>query len=259
MQYLETIKHIDGICEKLSSKIRFEFTYILLVLDMLFVISLYLLHEVHNEYIASTSSEEVKALLLVYSKGLVQFIIVVVIGGGLSLFFKLAEERRLAAREKQAVRSEYLEKVGEAYRKAKLVRRNLRASGLTNKNTPYPAALNNGQIQCYKEEMLSLQEAQLQLEALKIQAKSHAALKNATNLSNNLKVMEKYLRSITKEYEKNILIFTQQGSSLHFYNLKNLEEFTGPSNKSSKKNRKAIFVTKFSDKYAEVTESITNT
>ena len=145
-----------------------------------------------------------------------------------------AEKLHEEAKFKSEIRVDYLKRVGTSYRVAKAARRALRAVGLTDKHNKAPDALSADQIASYQEQMKSLNEAQLELEALKIEARSLPSLVGLQELPDLLGLMEDYLREVVKEYEKYNPKLLIDSSAVKFVNLRRLKEFTGSaSNRDS--------------------------
>ncbi|MDJ0647424.1 MAG: hypothetical protein QNJ60_01850 [Xenococcaceae cyanobacterium MO_188.B19] len=141
------------------------------------------------------------------------------------------------------IRTDYLKRLGVLYRRVKDARRSLRAAGLTTKFENSPDTLSDAQANAYKKEMQNLNHAQLELEALKIEAESLPAFVSINQLKENLEDMEKYLRKILKEYEKTSPIL-DSGIRIYWNRLKDLDEFTETAKKKTKR-----FNTQFSDPY----------
>lgn len=202
-------------------------------------------------------------IIIEISKSLMQLIVVVVIGGGLTALFKAFEDRRKEEKEAEAkaleelkeeekeekeaeqryqeklklaseIRVDYLQRVGRAYRIAKSTRRALRAAGITTKFKNPPTKLNEKQLQIYKAQMVTLDSSQLELEGLKIEARSLPALLNVKDLEHNLASMENYLRKILREYERSIAEISEEKGTVDFSSLEKLSEFTGSLDKSNR-------------------------
>lgn len=146
-------------------------------------------------------------------KSLLQLTTVILIGGAITAVYKALESSRSDAKEKEAavletnklkqsIRIDYLLRLGKSYRAAKGTRRALRAAGLSTKYCYPEKELIEGQLEIYKEQMRILNQAQLELEELKIEATSLPSLLGLGELPNLLASMEKYLRNVVKEYEK---------------------------------------------------------
>ena len=174
------------------------------------------------------------------AKSLMQLIVVIFIGGAITALFKAyqhsreertKEEQRLVEEDKlrSQVRIDYLARVGEAYRDAKGTRRALRAGGITTKFNNPPSTLTSEQIDTYAQQMTILNKAQLDLEALRIEAESLPALLGLEELPNLLKDMEGYLREVVREFEKVSAGLISSNSSVDFAELDRLAEFSGPS------------------------------
>ena len=151
------------------------------------------------------------------------------------------------------IRTDYLKRLGVLYREVKAARRSLRAAGLTTKFESPPNTLSEAQADAYKEEMLNLNHAQLELEALKIEAKNLPAFASINQLPGDLKDMEEYLRQILSEYEKNSPIL-DSGKSIRWRQLEYLDEFT--KKRTALTYRSKLSFSDFSERYDHVIKLI---
>lgn len=227
------------------------------------------------------------------TKSLLQLSIIVIIGGFVAALYKSVETERLEnqkeverlreANQKEAerlreanqknadqilkqdqlraeIRADYLKRLGVLYREVKSARRSLRAAGLTTRFGNAPDTLSEAEANAYKEEIQDLNHAQLELEALKIEASSLPTFASINNLTNHLRKMEDYLRQILKEYEKMCPIL-DSGESIYFSQLEHLDEFTGRTSRDFKfthYERASIYRLKshFSEPYDDVIKLI---
>jgi hypothetical protein len=141
---------------------------------------------------------------------------------------KTAEQRRTQARARATTRTDYLNRVGNAYRSVKAARRALMADGLTTKKKPTSDKFTGAQAQLYREEMKHINEAQLALEGLKIEAERLPEFIPLGPIASELKKMESYLRRILLEYEENWPDI-EADNPVVFGNLRWLVAFTGPA------------------------------
>lgn len=158
---------------------------------------------------------------------------------------------REAAAQRIAIYRDYMARVGAAYRSAKLIRRTLRAEGLwpagggaVNTTLTAPNAL------AYGEQMRRLNEVQLTLEDLKMEAKHHPELREKAELYKFLLEMEHYLRDITSEYEETMAKL-RGGAQPALSSLKYLDEFTDASDAKGKQTKRR-FEQHFASAYGEV-------
>jgi hypothetical protein len=170
-------------------------------------------------------------------KSLLQFAVIVIFGGTVTAILKLVERegklrQRAAEQEASNIRiraiilENYLRRLGTIYRQVKASRRALRAAGLTTKFNKAPEFLSHKQSQVYMQQMLALNDAQLELERLKIDAKSLPAFVPLPMLFTKLEIMEDYLRQILAEYEEHAPLLDIDSSNLKFADLVSLVEFT---------------------------------
>lgn len=170
-------------------------------------------------------------------KALLQLSVVIIIGGGVAALYKLIEVSRAIQQEalertrqenriRAEIRTEFLNRLGSLYRAVKGARRTLRAGGLTTRFGNAPSTINDGHAKIYCEQMARINEAQLELEGLKIEAESFPAFVPLKNVDGNLRKMEDYLRQILGEYEK-ARPQLDSGHTVKFAELERLDEFTG--------------------------------
>jgi hypothetical protein len=196
-------------------------------------------------------------------KSLLQLAIVIIIGGVVATLFKTEEQRRdrlLKAEEQRRehlrlraeTRADYLKRLSKLYRDVKAARRALRTGGLTTKypTSKKPISINSVQIGVYKEQMERINEAQLELEGLKIEAKSLPDFASLESVSERLEQMEKYLGDIISEFEE-IYPLMQISQPITPDKLKHLDEYTGDKYRNSV-DTKHRFKADFSEPYSEV-------
>jgi hypothetical protein len=157
---------------------------------------------------------------------------------------------REAAAQRTAIYRDYMARVGAAYRSAKLIRRTLRAEGLWPAGGGAVNTLTAPNALAYGEQMRRLNEVQLTLEDLKMEAKHHPELREKAELYKFLLEMEHYLRDITSEYEETMAKL-RGGAQPALSNLKYLDEFTDSSNAKGKQT-KLRFEQHFASAYGEV-------
>lgn len=193
-------------------------------------------------------------------KYLLQLVVIIIIGGVVAGLFKSAEQSREQSKARAEIRTDYLKRLGSLYRNVKAARRALRADGLTTKYGSQPTTISHAQAQLYKEQMERINEAQLELEGLKIEAKSLPAFIPMGDVPAELKKMEDYLRQILNEYEETRPLL-ENGQSVQFTHLERLDEFTGTTGRSFECSRyqKKIgyrLVSHFSVPYDDVVEIV---
>jgi hypothetical protein len=208
---------------------------------------------------------------------LLQLGIVIIIGGLVAYFFreegerrrqerederyerdlalKEAEKRQEQAQARAAIRVDYLNRLGSAYRNVKAARRALRAGGMTSRYDDYqPATITDNLAQVYRDEMKRVNDAQLVLEALKIEADSLPAFVALSDVKDKLETMEDYLRDVLWEYEKASAL-RESGKPVVFGDLEKLEEFTGATKRTLAPERHR-FKAHFSAPYDMVVKAI---
>ena len=193
-------------------------------------------------------------------KYLLQFTVIIIVGGAVAALFRYAERRRDEKKIRSEIRTDYLQRLGALYRHVKASRRTLRAEGLTTKYASAPKTISGKQAEIYKKQMIELNDAQLELEGLKIEANSVPAFVSLPELSGTLKQMEDYLRQILTEYENHRPLI-DSNHTVHFADLERLDEFTGATKRSfqfSKYTKKTDYRLKshFSDRYESVIKMI---
>lgn len=222
---------------KMTTKILIVILSLLLLGAIIGVITLYIMVPPDGELSQPKSTIAVEA-----AKSLFQLIVVVLIGGTVTALFKAFETSQSEIRMREEewkkqvtfesdIRADFLKRVGTSYRVVKNSRRSLRAAGLTNRLKNPPATLSSDQIVAYQEHMQIINEAQLDLEALKIEASSLPTLVRLQQLSEHLQKMEQYLGKIIKEYEEVNPILLTSPKDVKFDEMAQLKEFTGSINR----------------------------
>lgn len=193
-------------------------------------------------------------------KHLLQLAVVIIIGGVIAALFKAVEQEREQSRVRAETRADYLKRLGNLYRNVKAARRLLRAGGLTLKyENNSDNIINQNQVKLYENQIEQINEAQLELEGLKIEAKSLPAFVPIGDVHIKLKLMEDYLRKILNESEATQPLL-QNGKDIKFCELERLNEFTGTTKGEFefKDNTESVyrFKTHFSKPYYEVVKSV---
>jgi hypothetical protein len=172
---------------------------------------------------------------------------------------KLLEEQRKEAKIKVDIRLDYFNRLGSIYRSIKNARRVLRSKNLTTKYVPNPGLLSETQVSSYLEQMEQVNKAQLELEGLKIEARSLPAFVYLEGVVDKLKSMEEYLRQLLKEFEQYSPLLNSK-QQIDFLTLERLNEFTGTTNRSfpfrRDPNKSFRFKENFSTPYSEVIKII---
>lgn len=154
-------------------------------------------------------------------KILVQFGLVVLVGGALKQQYDALEKERAARRERvdqvlaqqrkdlererteerrrDELRVGYLERIGGAYRAAKAVRRCLRVHGLSSEAN---GALSRENWDRYYELMCELNSAQLALESVEIEVRGLPHPYGMKGVARSVRVMERYLGRLIREHER---------------------------------------------------------
>lgn len=210
------------------------------ILFLLFLVSLSLTICFTQTHDAELSSK----IQLEIVKSLLQLLVIIIVGGGIAAIFKWIEGKREITSIRAATRVDYFRRLGNIYRIVKAARRELRSGGLTNIYKE-PISLDKNQIQLYCQQMESINEAQLELEGLKIESKSLPDFLSLGGISDQLNLMENYLREILHEFEEFAPKF-KNDSCFNFTDFKKLNEFTG---KTHEKNGEHHFRKDFSTPY----------
>ena len=140
-----------------------------------------------------------------------QFMLMVLLGGPVSLFFKeYARERELRENKKSIQRKLYSD-ITKAYNSAKKVRRLIRAKALITNDSKTDGEgfkLRIVKRGPYEEQMEALNDIQLKFEFFRHEVESSPDLYKASNLSKHLRTIEKYLGKIVSEYESSLREFS---------------------------------------------------
>lgn len=190
-------------------------------------------------------------------KSLLQLIVIAIIGGVITYLFKLQEENRKQEQIKEDIRIDYFKRLGSIYRSVKRVRRVLRAEDLVSGNTP--KFLTEIQVDLYLGQLDKINNAQLELEGLKIEASGMSAFAGLYKIYRSLKTMEKYLRELLKEYER-FSPLLKSNFKVEFSNFERLKEFTGSTDETHSftvnPERVYRFKADFADQYASVIKTL---
>lgn len=184
---------------------------------------------------------------------LLHLFFIVIIGGLITLLFKWIEEDKRQGQIRIEIRTEYLKRLGRIYRNVKQVRRMLRTAGLTTKyGKEGESTVISGELKTiYLDKMKEINDLQLELEELKIDARALPPFVQMKKLENSLDIMENYLGEIVSEYEKYCpKIRNNEPVSLKM--LTCLDEFTG----EDKKNFKESFSEKYAAAIGEISKNL---
>lgn len=158
-------------------------------------------------------------------KSLLQLLVVVIIGGGISALFKSSEADRERTKKISEAWADCLKRIADDYHQVKSIRRALIAAGLTEKFGKAPKTLSTAQVEVYKENMVLLNKAQLDFEALRREVKLLPDFLLLSDTHQHLDILEKYLRRILNEYEHQMTRLTGE-APVPFSELQRLREFT---------------------------------
>jgi hypothetical protein len=202
--------------------------------------------------------EEGSPIRIEIIKSLLQFAFVIIIGGVVAAIFKALEQNREQVRLLAATRADYLNRLGKLYRTIKAARRALRAEGLTTKfhKSNKPISIHKNQLPLYRTQMEHINEAQLELEELKIEAGSLPVFK-PLKVSDKLEQMEKYVRDVLKEFEE-VYPLLQSDQPVKSDQLNHLDEFTDDKDPGST-GTKRHFHEDFAKPYDQVIKIISGT
>lgn len=185
-------------------------------------------------------------------KFLLQLLIIIIIGG---VIFKLVEWSREQTRLRIQTRVDYINRLGKIYRTVKLVRRELRAGGLTTKYGRAPNTIRGSYLEVYNLQLKNLNQAQLELEGLKVEAKYLPAFVTSKVTYRSLKAMEEYLSSIVAEYEEMSHLLNSNDPPIAFNKFICLNNFTC-STDATRKDSNRSFIDCFADKYRNTIKSL---
>jgi hypothetical protein len=130
-------------------------------------------------------------------KSALQLGVVAIIGGGVAALYKWAEKSSDIARQQTVLRKEYAAKLSDVYRSVKGARRMLRLALSSDL-----AALTSEQLAVYHEQLQTISDAQLTLDALEIESKYVLPQDQASVFSKTLEHMKDYLWELVDEHEK---------------------------------------------------------
>ena len=180
-----------------------------------------------------------------------QFLLIVVIGGAVSLFYKEFSSERDRIQERHILLRQMHSELLSSYNAAKRVRRTLRAcveGSFDGESIEQPriAAAD------YQKQMELLMDAQLAFEVYAKRAKdSELFFAQGEELGTECRKIEKYLNDVISEYEKNFTSFMGTPPGKPLKELPKLAEFIGPFQNADD------FKTKFKDAFREVLSALT--
>ncbi len=145
---------------------------------------------------------------------------------------KIRDQQEKDQRALRSYREAFLKEFLRSYHAAKAARRQLNRYGLTLKageTSPFDAK----QVAAYEDQMLVIQESQLAFEEFVADVRNtpHAFSEHA-NILKALQKMEKYLREILLEFEKNWHTLSTTPEAFTVADLEKLKDFTGRFNQS---------------------------
>jgi len=162
-----------------------------------------------------------------------QFLLIVVLGGAVSLIYNAFTEQRARKQQRLVILREIYAELLAAYNAAKRIRRKFRAhvgyskSGLTEGATVYKYY--------YMEQMDILINAQLVFENHKKRAKDKKLhYEQGKELSDHLDTIERYLNCIIDEYQEQLQSFAGDPPGRALSQLPELKDFLEKSTKSKK-------------------------
>jgi hypothetical protein len=153
---------------------------------------------------------------------------IAVVGGLVSWVFRRIDSDREEARRLNDYRQEILRDFLASYRGIKNVRRHLRVAGLTDKYQAPPTTLTKEQMSIYTAQMELLNEAQLELERIKLEVESSGGvLSGSQPIRAALKDCEHYVGDLVTEWEKVGPTLLDGEKPLPFSSLEKARDFTG--------------------------------
>lgn len=160
-----------------------------------------------------------------------QFLLIVVLGGAVSLLLKNLSSERDISRERRSALREMHSELLTSFNVVKRVRRTLRARVGYSKEGLDPRSL--VAVSVYEEKIEDLMDAQLNFEIYtKRAADSHLWFENGAALATELGDVESYLNEIIEEYENELSNFEANPSGRLLKCLPVLSEFIGPYNQA---------------------------
>ncbi len=163
---------------------------------------------------------------------LLNLALVAIIGGGVAALCKWIEREVEASRMRAAGRIQFLARLGDAYRSVKGVRRMLRADGVIGNVFNQNPELSPIEVERYDHHMARVNDAQLELEALRDEAWALPDIATISGLDSHLRAMERYLGDLISEYER-----FRPSKPIKRSDLKCLNAFADPLDKSDFRSR----------------------
>jgi hypothetical protein len=156
-----------------------------------------------------------------------EFLLIVVIGGAVSLLYKRFSDERDRDRERRALLRQMHSELLHAYNAAKRGRRILRAHVNRGPDSGVASGQAVGVVE-YEEQVNSVMDAQLTFEVYAKRAEAKLWFASGEKLAKNLRSIERYLNAIIDEYEDKRYSFAGTPPSKPLAELPKLAEFIGP-------------------------------
>ncbi len=196
---------------------------LLLILLILFVIVLGLIFLfINQEPLPDDPKGEIKLAII---KGLLDIIVVAIIGGTVAAIFQAHERHREQSNIRVQKKIDFIERLGKFYRTTKSIRRKLRVHGLRAVMSDDTISLDKAKLDFCRQQMEAINDIQLELEGLKAEARIPLLFEKREYIEKQLGEMEKYLGKIHSEFEKENQSL-ETAASANLDTLEYLKEFT---------------------------------
>ena len=221
-----------------KKKLSLTTGWLILILLILFLVSLGIAYYFVNRGPLPNDSEGKIRIEII--KSLLEFLVVIIIGGTVAALFKVHERNQEQAKIRIQMKLDFIKRIGELYRIVKSSRRLLRFKEIRISSVnDAPKELTQEQREFYVKQMLLLNDVQLEIEAYKIAWENSFLFEKRELIVKYLERMEKYLNKIISQFEEHGH-FMVMGEQIDYKNFSYLWEFTAKSDneflKEDKKN-----------------------
>jgi hypothetical protein len=158
---------------------------------------------------------------------------IAVVGGLVSWVFRRIDSGREEDKRLNDYRQEILRDLRTSYHVIKNIRRHLRVAGLTDKYKAPPTTLTKEQISTFNVQMELLNEAQLELERIKLDVESSGGVfSHRERIHDALEDCEKYIGDVVTQWEEVGPTLLDSEKPLPFSTLDKLRDFTGKASRN---------------------------
>ena len=167
-------------------------------------------------------------VLFELAKASFQLLIVIILGGLVSLVFRNIDASRDQRRTRDELRFEALQKMVETYHDLKAVRRNLRFAGLRD----YSGPLRCEQVDALRKGMETILKVHLAVEQFLRELSTRTIFDSNDQINTQLQLLNVYVEEIVSEWEAKGGLFWRDTPDSRVTDLPKLQELLGPAKNS---------------------------